>query len=169
MRTSGFLFLLVVFSVVASVVLPPYVTDILRPDVFVILMVFLALRVPRRRALSLCWFTGLARDLVSSGPLGGSALLYLIAAWLVLRLRSETESRPVLSYVPYAFVISFAVGLVWLVTGALSSGVHPAMGNLYVLLMSSLATAAVMPLCAWVLDRSSRWLGIRRRTPFGSV
>ena len=82
MRVGSWLLALAVVALLACGPLPRYIPPAWRPDIFVILVVFAALRAEPGRdgdALALCWLTGLAKDLLSSGPVGQYALLYLAA------------------------------------------------------------------------------------------
>ena len=169
MSSFRLLLVLIVVSLTGSAVLPPLLPAAVRPDCFVILMVFLAVRASRREALVLCWFTGLARDLLSSGRLGGYALLYLVAALAIGRIRSEARSRPAVSYAPYAFAATFITGAAGSLAGGLHSGVPLGWAGWGVLATVSLATALVMAPSAWALDRLAGGLGLRRRYRFGSV
>jgi len=169
MRTFKLILALVLFSLAGSVVLPVCVPEVLRPEFFVILVVFVAVRAQRRQALGICWCIGLAKDLLSSGPPGGYALLYLIAATAIVRIRSEAETRSVVTYAPYAFVASLATETVYLLAVSVRSGTWLIGGSLRVLLTSSLATAILMLPCAWALSRFVGRTGLRRRYHLGST
>jgi len=78
----SWLLTLMVVALLACGPLPRHVPPAWRPDLFVILVAFAALRAPAGRetdALVLCWLTGLAKDLLSAGPVGQYALLCLAA------------------------------------------------------------------------------------------
>ena len=158
-----------VVSILATVVLPPVVLAAFRPDLFVVAMVFLALRSTRRGVLPVCWLTGLVADLVSAGPMGAYGLLYLASGMVILRIRAETEKRPAVSYVPYALGAAFAIRALYRLvsspglTGGFSGG-HGA-----ILITSSVATAIAMAPCAWALARLDKRLGIQRGYHFGST
>jgi len=153
----------------ATVVLPLSVSAAYRPDMFVVALVFLALRTTRRNALAICWLTGLVADVVSAGPLGLYALLYLAAGMVILRLRTETERRPAVSYVPYAFGAALATRILYrfITSPGLLGGFSGRHG--IILLTSAVATAVAMAPCAWLLARLDKRLGIRREYHFGSA
>ena len=167
MRLLNVFLVLLAVSLASSAVLPPRVPAFLRSDAFAILTAFLAVRAPRRRVMALCWLTGLARDALSGGSLGVYALLYLLAGAAILRIRSETENRPLLSYSPYAFAIALATETACLAVFSWRAGSWPAGGWRHPILMSSLMTALLTPPCAWLLNRLERWMGIRRQYRFG--
>ncbi len=147
--------------------LPRHVPPAWRPDLFLVLAVFAALRAQPGRgagALALCWSTGLAKDLLSSGPVGQYALLYLAAGAAIARLRPALDPRSAASGAALAWAAAFATECVaaW-AAGRESGGLRPMPGAFRGVLSASLVTACV----AWpffrCLDRLLRRPGASRK------
>ena len=162
MKWGNWSLVLIMFCLLGSVALPRYVPGAIRPDCLIILMVFVAVRARGKRALGVCWTLGLVRDMLSGGPLGGYALLYLIAGLAVLRVRATVNLRPVPAQAPVGFLAALAIELAYLAIGSFRSGIWPPAGAVRVLFTASLATGVLIAACAWLLDR----LLIRKRHRF---
>jgi rod shape-determining protein MreD len=163
MRVGSWLLALVVVALFACGPLPRHISPAWRPDLFVILVAYAALRVPPGRdadALALCWLTGLAKDLLSAGPLGQYALLYLAAGALIGRMRPALDSRSALSGAALAWAAALTTECVaaW-AAGREGGGLWPMAGAFRGVLTASLVTACV----AWpsfrVFDRLLRRKG----------
>ncbi len=156
-------------SLLGSTAVPCYLPEALRPDLFVVMTVFLAVRAPTSEALPLCWFTGLGKDLLSGGPLGGYALLYLTVGLAMLWVRSSPGARSALAYAVLGCLAYLVTESVYLGVASAHAGVWPAGRALRALLTASLVTAGLTPVCVWGLDRLGGWLGTRKRYRFGSA
>jgi len=165
-RLHNWALVFIVFALAATVVLPRYVTGQMRPDAFIIMIVFISVRAPHKQALALCWATGLARDIISGGPLGAYALIYLASGFVIMRARTTTN----LSMAPTRAVVGFFAAFLaeWLHAAATgrSTGLWPTAGATNLLLTASLMTGICTAFCAWILDRNGKWLGIRGRHGF---
>ena len=153
-------------SLLASVVLPRYLPAALRPDLFVILTVFLAMRAPREEALPLCWCTGLVSDLLSCGPLGVYALLHMTVALAILRTRASVDPRLAVTYAMFGFLASLMTGAANLGVISLHAERWPRGAMLGVVLTSSLVTGGLAPFCVWALARLGGWPRTARRYRF---
>jgi len=167
MRLGKWFLLLLLFSLLGSVIIPRYVPESFRPDFFVMLTVFLALQAPRHELLQLCWCTGLAKDLLCGGPLGGYALLCLATGAVVMRFRFSSYARLLLGQIVLGFLAGFLAELAYVAVWSLHALEWPPAGTVGVLLSASLVTGILTPGCLRLLDRLRRWLGIRRRSVFG--
>lgn len=172
MRTFPWLIVLLLFALLATTVLPRHLRAEVRPDLFLVLAVFILARVEGPEALALCWGTGLAKDLLSAGPLGLYALLYLVAGLACARLRGAFNTRQVPVYTALAFVGALATeaaaaGVLFLSgprTGpesfrdglATALGAGPSIGSM------AFVTALVAPVAVRLLDALGGWLGTRR-------
>ncbi len=157
MRPANWLIVLVGISVFASVVVPRYMPAPLRPDLFVVLTVFIAMRARAEEAVAFCWFTGLASDLLSSGPVGGGALTHMAVALVILKLRSLIDVRMALTQVVFGLIAGLLAGAAHFGGAVLAGGNVSASGG--VLLGSSLATGLIIPLSVVGLKRASVTLG----------
>ena len=153
MRAGRWLMALAGVSLLGSVALPRWLPEAARPDLFIILVLFPALWIEPRLALPFCWLTGLARDLLSAGPLGEYALIYLLAGLALLPVRRFAGPRQPLANVGLGFLAAFATGWASVGMNWLWAGLSPAPGAARTLALSSLVTAAVTPFCLALLDR----------------
>lgn len=149
-----------------SVAVPRYLPGSLRPDVFVIIMVFAAVRAPARQAIALCWLTGLGKDLMSGTSLGAYALLYLLTGLAIIRFRTAANVRLAVTRAAIGFLAALAIESVYLAAAAVRTGDWPTARTASVLVTASLVTGVSTAACAWLLDRVGGWLGIRRRRHF---
>ena len=85
-------------------VLPHYLTSLFKPDLLLILMVFLALRSPLATSLPAAYGLGLLKDCLSGLYLGLNAFSFLIV-YLVLKLLSDRL------YVQNAFLLVLTVSI----------------------------------------------------------
>jgi rod shape-determining protein MreD len=163
MRIGSWLLALTFAAFLACGPLPRCVPPGWRPDLFVILVAFAALRAPPGRAaeaLALCWMTGLAKDLLSAGPVGEYALLYLAAGAAIARVRPALGARSAAAGAALAWAAAFATesAAAWAI-GREGGRLWPMPGAFRGVLSASLVTACV----AWpffrCLDRLLRRKG----------
>lgn len=168
MRLRNWLLLLLTATLLGTVVLPETLPPALRPDLFAMLAVFLMLRARRDQMLQFCWFTGFARDLASGGPLGAMALLYLLAAALLVHRQRLLNPRHPLPQALLAFCVAFFTEAVLLAPAALHAERALVTDALATLFIASLVTAALTPIATLVLDQFKQWLGLERWFVFGA-
>jgi rod shape-determining protein MreD len=98
---------------------------------------------------------GVTVDLVAAGPLGLTAIVFLVARWVVLRQRQFFVGRQ-FAFVWFGFTLTAAgaVALVWMV-GSLYSGVFL---DLRPILLQWVLTVAFYPAVSWCLQRLQRLL-----------
>lgn len=138
--------------------LPPQV----RPQPVLLLALFAALRTEPYEALAICWLAGLACDLLSAGPLGQYALLYLVAGAGAAQLRRLVDGRRPLVQAASAFLAySFVEGIA-LVATALVLGNPAILSNTAELFSGALVTAAAAPLACWLFGLFRKPLGLQR-------
>ena len=166
MKLHNWALVFIVFALAATVALPRYVSGPVRPDCFIVMIVFLSVRAPRRQALALCWATGLARDIVSGGPLGAYALIYLASGLIIVRARAMTNLNMAPTRAAVGFFAAFLAEWIHAAATGRSAGPWPTAGTTNLLLTASLITGICTALCAWILDRNGKWLGIRGRHGF---
>jgi len=152
MRFGSWLLALLAIALLATVPVPRYAPPLWRPDFFVILAVFAALRAEGRTALPLCWLTGLAQDLLSAGPPGQYALLYLAAGAAMVRVRAMLDSRSALTTVTVVCAATVTTECVaaWVLG---REGLWPAPSAFHGIAGASLVTAFVAVPAFRLLDR----------------
>ena len=161
MRFGNWFLTLAATALLASVAIPRYTSEAWRPDLFAIMAIFVALRGGVEEALPLCWVTGLVKDLLSAGPLGQYALLYLLAGMAVLHLRSFLNPRVAAVHAALTFSVAFLTESISAWAGA-AAGLWPAPETFRGILTASMVTACLAPLMIGTLDRMGKWLGIQR-------
>jgi rod shape-determining protein MreD len=109
----------------------------LRPDLIFILVLFVCLYTPDQvTAFTGAWTAGLMQDLVDSGTLGHSALIYMGVGLGIVWIREFVFRNFTLNLLLIALGGSFIVNFIC----ALVNGVYPFLG-----LGTSLYTAAITP------------------------
>jgi len=168
MKIFRVFFVLVIVALASTVAVPALVEGAWRPDLFAIMLVYAALRAPKREALGWAWAVGLARDMSAGGSFGVHALLCLVAAFVIVHARTETENRLLASYVPWVAAVAAVLGAADCTLMA-ARGCAPALGAAARgIALSATATMLLSLPCMWLLNRLNAWLGIRRRYRFGS-
>jgi rod shape-determining protein MreD len=163
MRSLNWAILLIVAAALAWTALPRYVGGGLRPDLLLILVVFTALSAPPEDALAFSWFAGFVKDLLTVGPLGEYALLYLLLAAALLRVKTMFDTRVALSRLVIGAAAHFLCEGTYAVTEGLRTGFWPDAATRNLLLGSAVVTGALTPLLCRPLDRIGGWLGLERR------
>ncbi len=169
MRLSKWLLLVLGACLIQSVVAPRYLPGAFRPELLLVMAMFLTIRAPAEEVLPLCWLTGLARDMLSAGPPGAYALIYLIVGLALLRMRPSLNVRFIPVEAALGFVVCLAVESAYFAAACLRGGMAPPPGTVRALLIMSLATACLTPICFRALDRLRGWLGMQRRHSLGSI
>jgi len=82
------------------------------PDLFLLLVIFLALYADKEQALLCAWIAGLARDISSAGRLGFHALLFMGAAFLIIRVRDEIYKEEHFTRMFLVFFVTMGLHLV---------------------------------------------------------
>jgi rod shape-determining protein MreD len=152
MRLGKWLLALLTAALLACVPLARHAPSPWRPDLFMILAAFAALRAEGADALALCWMTGLAKDLLSAGPPGEYALLYLAAGAAMVRVRAWMGARaaPTAAALVWAAAAATECVAAW---ASARQGLWAAPGAFGGVLSASLITAcAALPLFP-LLDR----------------
>jgi len=134
-----------------------------RPDLMLVLGMFLAFYFEPGHVFIAGWLLGLASDIVSvAGRLGLKAILFCLALYLVSHMRTNiTRTRPLTQFFA-CLVLVFAVHLVWYVTTLLVSG-----AGLW--LLRSAEASALDALYSAVLAPYLFWLLMLIRAPLGVV
>ena len=151
-----------------SVVAPRYLPGPFRPELLLLMAAFVAMRSPDGEALPLCWLLGLLRDVLSCGPLGAYALMYLIVGLLLPRLRAYLSPRSLVAHALLGFAACLTVEMVYLVADSVRLGIAPSAAAAGALFITSLATGCLTPVSFHVLERMRPWLGLRKPYSFGT-
>ncbi len=134
-----------------------------RPDMMLLVGMFLAFFFEPRHVFVAGWGLGLASDIVSvAGRLGLKALLFCLALYLVTYARTViSRTRPLTQFL-VCLVVVFAVHLVWYVTTLLVSGAGLSP-------VRSAEASALDALYSAVLAPYLFWLMLLLRSPLGIV
>jgi rod shape-determining protein MreD len=166
MRTGSWLLALAIAALLACNLLPRCVPAGWRPDLFAVLVALVALRAEPGRGsdtLALCWMTGLAKDLLSAGPVGQYALLYLAAGVALGRVRPALGARSAMAGAALTWVGALATeGVAAWALGREGSRLWPAPGAFHGVVSASFATACLAWPCFLGLDHWLRRQGKAR-------
>jgi rod shape-determining protein MreD len=138
---------LAVISLLESTILSTSEWDNYRPDLFLLVVLFLALGPATRSSYLGYWLAGLLKDLFSSGRFGINALLLLLAGCVAEGMRNRVFSEHWLTRAILALV--FALGtdaltrLVWARDRLFESDI----------LSAALTTAVLAPFVFWLLGK----------------
>lgn len=158
MRIWRFMAALLMLALLASTLVPKYLEGLPRPDFFALMLLYAAARAESEDLLPLCWGVGLFKDILSAGPLGLYALVYLGAGFLIARTRATLDMKVALTQTGMAFALAWTTEFIcaWALAGTLI----PPWYLVEPLFFNAILTAALAPLLFALLDRRL----IRRRT-----
>jgi rod shape-determining protein MreD len=133
-----------------------------RPDLVMILGLFLALRLEPYQVFVIGWCLGLASDLVSvAGRLGLGALLLSLALGLLSLLRDASNPRHVITQFLLAMGAVAATHLVWYLAMRLLEGAPLGIGrSIEQAVLDALYSAVLAPYLFWLLERLRGPLGV---------
>ncbi len=143
----------------------PLLESGLAPRWFLLPALLAGLLAPPGRALLLGWGSGLLADLLSLSPLGWHAFLYGGAALLLARVRRAVFSEHPLTQAVAGFGLTFLVLLLGLLRLKLAEPALHLAPRLPAALLSSLATAALLPLLFLLEERVGFLRGFTGRGP----
>ncbi len=122
----------------------------LRPDLFLLLVLFLALKSPTKSGYVLYWLIGLAKDVFSLDRLGVQALLLMVVGLAAETVRGKTFSDHWLTQIILTFILCTGLGVAGALIGA---GLH---GLDWPILSSAGVTAVLSPFALWLLAKLIR-------------
>lgn len=153
-RNTFLLLFLLLFSVVLQVtVLPEYVISSFKPDILLIITVFLGLRVSFEAGTPLAWLLGLIKDAFSGLYLGLNAFAFLLIFFAIkstsARLYSDSPGLFVIS-VCAASPVCCILNLLLLVMFTSSGGVsYSIISDMFPYLLINSFTASLVALFPW--------------------
>jgi len=153
-RNTFFLLLLLLLSVVLQVsVLPVYVISSFKPDIFIIIMVFLGLRSSFEAGTPLAWLLGLIKDAFSGLYLGLNAFAFLLIFFAIkstsARLYSDSPGLFVISVCAASFaccILNLLLLLMFTSSGGISYSI---LSNLLPHLLINSFAASLVTLFPW--------------------
>ncbi len=158
MKWVSFIILALVTVVVQTTIAPRFELSGARPDLTLIVVMFVALHVRGVDAITACWLLGLMADLQSCGRPGLLALLYGLAGAGIYLARDAVFRRHALTHVALALFAGLFVhgglGIYYLATGGAAAGLGTKV------LWVALYTALWAPLIHALTLKLSPWLGI---------
>ncbi|MCX5671915.1 MAG: rod shape-determining protein MreD [Planctomycetota bacterium] len=133
-----------------------------RPDLVLLLGLFLALYLEPYEVFVVGWCLGLASDVVSvSGRLGVQALLVSLVLTGLSHGRGAFRRTRVLTQFLLAFGVVAATHLLWYLATRYLEDASPAIGrSIEQALLDALYAAVLAPYLFWVLERLRRALGV---------
>ena len=140
-----------------------------RPDLLLMLGLFLALYLKPHEVFLAAWGLGLGADFISiSGRLGIQAFLWAAALAALAHLRHNLDRTRVVTQVLLALAAVTALHLAWYLTARLVDGAPLAVGrSIEQAVLDGLYTALLAPYVFWVLARLRGPLGVTTQTPAG--
>jgi rod shape-determining protein MreD len=153
-REALFLFLIVLGSVVLQIaVLPVFVISSFKPDLLLIIMVFLGLRGSFASGTPLAWFLGLIKDSFSGVYLGLNAFSFLLIFFVIRstsdRLYADSPGLFVLAVCTASLACS-ALNLLLLLMFTSSGGIlYSVFSDLIPYLLINSFTASLVTLFPW--------------------
>jgi rod shape-determining protein MreD len=95
---------------------------------------------------------GLLQDLLSGGPIGASALVFLLCQFVVLNQQKFFNAKPfVVIWFGFVFVAAGATLLRWLAVGLIAPSGFTPVGPMFA---SYLITVALFPVVGWLLAKA---------------
>ncbi len=82
------------------------------PDLFLMLVIFLALYADKEQALLCAWIAGLGKDISTAGRLGFYAFLFMAAAFFIIRIRDEIYKEEHFTRMFLVFFVTMGIHLV---------------------------------------------------------
>jgi rod shape-determining protein MreD len=112
LRKLFFVIIVVIAVVVQTSVLPVYLENFFRPDLLLIIMVFLALRGSFEAGIPLSWSLGLLKDVFSGLYLGLNAFTFLVIFLIIKSIAERLYAES-----GFLFVLTVVVATLICVTG----------------------------------------------------
>lgn len=95
---------------------------------------------------------GLLEDLLTSTPIGATALVFLLTQWIVLRQQKFFNAKPfVVTWFAFIFIAAGAATIRWIAVGLVEDSGFTPPGPLFA---SYLITVALYPLVGWLLAKT---------------
>lgn len=113
---------------------------------------FWAIYRPEMMGYGAAFSLGLLEDLLTSTPIGCTALVFLLTQWIVLRQQKFFNAKPfVVTWFAFIFVAAGAALIRWIAVGFIADSGFTPVGPSFA---SYLITVAVYPLIGWVLAKA---------------
>ncbi len=143
--------LMLVLAHVTPLRLPAY--SHVAPDFALMAVYYWAVHRPDLLPFSAVFVVGLLNDLLTGGPLGLYAFIYLICRWQVMHQRRLLVGKGFgVLWFGFAVMAVLEVGLAWLGASLLRLGIMPAEPAAF----QGLLTVAAFPLIAWLFIQVHR-------------
>lgn len=121
----------------------PVVLNSLRPQLTILVLLFWCLFAPQWVGVSVAWFLGLFVDVLSGGLLGGNALTFSLAGYLILMLHQQVRVLPLMQQSLIVFLVLALARLLLLVT-LVVTGTHVSVELFYSAMSGALIWSAVV-------------------------
>lgn len=117
----------------------------IRPDLFIILVVFFSLKVDTRQASLFNFLFGITKDFFSAGPLGLNALLFIICGFLISLIKDRIFKEHPFTQAVITFSTSLLYGIGYVFILSLSSYTVSISGVGWRTAVAALYTALIAP------------------------
>ena len=134
-------------------------------DLYLLLVLVLALTAPRYDAALAGWITGLVQDLASADVLGIHALCLGLTAWLIARLRERVNLSLTAVRIAASALTAFACQLVYLLHLRFWIVRHDGLSLLPLLTQAALTCTTAALIAGWI---TASGFGRQRRPRIGS-
>ena len=154
---------LIVLVPLQSTALPYLAIEKVRPDLLLLLLLFVSLSVKKPDVLFAAWLIGTVRGMYSQDPVGLHALAYVLTSAVICRIRSEVFTGHVLTRMTIAAAATVALGvLVLVLTGLTYRHVSPRV-LIRQIAICTVYTTLLSPLAFWAFEASRRLANWRAR------
>lgn len=156
---------LIVLAVAVTSIAPFAAISGMAPDMFLLFVVVISLKGRKERALTTAWITGLAKDLLSEGPLGLYAALFVAAAWALLNVRSFLSVDMLKVQMFLGAMAAFSVNLLYIAVNILYNPVMGVVETLGRLAAAVVMTALLTPVFNLLAGGAAESLNIAEQRP----
>lgn len=121
MRWITLFILLLCVSLFQSALLQHFSPWGIRPDLFIIFVIFFSLKIDTKQASLLNFFVGITKDIFSVGPLGLNALLFITCGFFISLIKDRIFKEHPFTQAIIAFFTSLLYGICYVFILLLSS------------------------------------------------
>lgn len=153
MRWITLLILLLCASLIQSTLLGRLNPWMIRPDLFIIFVIFFSLKIDTKQANLRNFFVGITKDVFSAGPLGLNAFLFIICGFFIGSIKDRIFKEHPFTQAIITFIMSLLYGTGYVSILSLSSYSVSITGTGWIIIMAALYTALIAPFVYQLLHR----------------
>ncbi len=125
----------------------------IRPDLFVIFLVFHSLNSDTERSFHANWATGLAKDVFTEGFFGLNTVLFVIAGYLISIIRDNIFSRHLMTQISVTLIISLIYNFLYLFMLSISSASAGLLTMAWKCPLIAIFNSVMVPPVFWLFNR----------------